>query len=197
MSEKCPVCGKPLVKSPVGVGYLCDNTICCLSGLSARRHTYSDSRRMCMLMTDDILALARATRAREIEAAIEPWRDKLTWIAQQFCRHDAKGSCEGTDSQPEVLCSETGSDVTEWCLSCYARAALGWTAENYRARLVTSIPSAPVCEMCHNDLRYCAIPDSCPMQNDGDECTMADVAICPSHKPCPDCSAPGEGRGRE
>lgn len=42
----------------------------------------------------------------------------LEWIANQECRMEAEGSSDDTE------CCETGACITEWCLSCYARAAL-------------------------------------------------------------------------
>jgi len=45
-------------------------------------------------------------------------RAALAWIAQQPCTMDAEGASDNTD------CTETGACATEYCLSCYARAAL-------------------------------------------------------------------------
>ena len=45
--------------------------------------------------------------------------DALKWIAQQPCRAEA----EGADGK-HITCRETGACATEWCLPCYAAAAL-------------------------------------------------------------------------
>lgn len=44
-------------------------------------------------------------------------REALEWIGQQFCERSPAGS--------SWLCAESGDCITEWCLPCYARAALG------------------------------------------------------------------------
>jgi hypothetical protein len=44
--------------------------------------------------------------------------EALEWVALQSCRQDAEGSSEDMD------CRQTGSCITEYCLSCYAKQAL-------------------------------------------------------------------------
>ena len=43
-------------------------------------------------------------------------REHLEWIGQQFCDH--------TKDADVRVCPESGDCLTEWCLSCYAWAAL-------------------------------------------------------------------------
>jgi len=62
---------------------------------------------------DAAVALA-AERAAECAGL----REHLQWIAQQFCaRTDVEDSVDH-------LCAESGDCITEWCLPCYAEAAL-------------------------------------------------------------------------
>ena len=52
------------------------------------------------------------------EKTIKRFREALNWIAQQPCAR------RPDDAEGYTPCSETDDCVTEWCLSCYARAAL-------------------------------------------------------------------------
>jgi len=43
-------------------------------------------------------------------------RDALEWIAEQVCDH--------TSDADVRACPASGGGIAEWCLPCYARAAL-------------------------------------------------------------------------
>jgi hypothetical protein len=82
---------------------------CCKKGDPLRQLTKSPTMRLA-----ECQACARTERRKRVRL------DKaLVWIAQQPCRAEA----EGADGK-HITCRDTGACATEWCLPCYAAAAL-------------------------------------------------------------------------
>lgn len=69
-------------------------------------------------LKEEIRVLTRALEvARElIPADAARNQEALEWIARQFC--------DRTDDVDKYVCMESEDCITEYCLSCYARAVL-------------------------------------------------------------------------
>ena len=61
-------------------------------------------------------ALVDAATARRTADEHARLRGHMRWIARQFC--------ERTSDADVRVCPSSGDCLTEWCLSCYAKAAL-------------------------------------------------------------------------
>jgi hypothetical protein len=110
----------------------------------------------------NVRAIKAESDLADLRAAGEKLAEAMQWIAQQPCQHDAEGA---SDALP---CSETGACITEWCLPCYAVAALAaWNA---------SAPGDKAkCERCGGKGK---LPDP-------------DKAGHPLFYSCPDCATGG------
>jgi hypothetical protein len=60
VSERCPICGKPLLETGSGVAWVCQNRACVLSRTNANGYLYADD-----------LALARANMDKNQKDAFD------------------------------------------------------------------------------------------------------------------------------